>query len=125
MKLITDTHTLVWALCDSALLGANARNALAHQPYTASVVNLWELILKSGKPGALVNDPIPWWDQFVVGNRIPTLPIRTSHLRALAKLGEHHRDPFDRLLIAQALAEGFAVVTKDEAIGRYGVTVIW
>ena len=125
MKVLTDTHTLVWALPGSEPLGAGARAALADLPFTASVANLWELLLKARKPGALIGDPVPWWDKYVVRSRIPALPIRQAHVRALASLADLHRDPFDRILVAQALSEGLTLVTKDTMLARYGVPVVW
>jgi PIN domain nuclease of toxin-antitoxin system len=125
VKVLTDTHTLVWALATPENLGGAAHAALAGSPFTASVVNLWELVLKSRKPGALAGDPLHWWDKYVIGPRIPTLAIRTAHIRALASLPEIHRDPFDRILIAQALSEGLTLATKDTIMARYGVPVVW
>ena len=125
MKVLTDTHTLVWALADPAALGVGARAALAGSPFTASVVNLWELVLKSRKHGALVADPLPWWEKYVIGPRIPTLAIRTAHIRRLAGLPDLHKDPFDRILVAQALAEGLTLATKDAIMARYGAMVVW
>jgi len=125
VKVLTDTHTLVWALSDPEALGAQARAELARSPFTASVANLWELVLKSRKPGALVADPLPWWEKYVVRPRIPALTIRTAHIRALAGLPEFHKDPFDRILVSQALAEGLTLATKDAALARYGAPVVW
>jgi len=125
VKVLTDTHTLVWALSEPEALGEQARLGLAESPFTASVANLWELILKSHKPGALVADPLPWWQKYVVRARIPALSIRTTHLRALAGLPAFHKDPFDRILVAQALAEGLTLATKDSALARYGAPIIW
>ena len=125
MKVLTDTHTLVWALANPAALGAGARAALAGSLFTASVVNLWELVLKSRESGALVADPLPWWEKYVVGPRIPTLAIRTAHIRRLAGLPELHNDPFDRILVAQALAEGLTLATKDAMMANYGAMVVW
>lgn len=125
MKVLTDTHTLVWALTGSEPLGAAAQAALAGSPFTASVANLWELVLKAGKPGALVADPLPWWEKYVTGPRIPTLAIRTAHVRQLAGLPNLHKDPFDRILVAQALAEGLTLISKDAALARYGALVVW
>jgi len=125
VKILTDTHTLVWALTGAEPLGAAARAALAGSPFTASVVNLWELLLKSPKPGALVADPLPWWEKYVIGARIPTLAIRTPHIRRLAGLAPLHKDPFDRILVAQALADGLTLATKDALLARYSVPVIW
>jgi PIN domain nuclease of toxin-antitoxin system len=106
-------------------LGARARSELATSPFTASVVNLWELVLKSRKPGALVEDPVPWWDEFVVRNSISVLPVRTAHVRALAALPDIHRDPFDRMLIAQAIAEKLTLATRDGVFAQYGAPIVW
>jgi PIN domain nuclease of toxin-antitoxin system len=125
LKVLTDTHTLVWALSDPATLGAGARAALAGSPFTASVANLWELVLKSRKPGALVADPLPWWEKYVNGPQIPTLAIRIAHIRRLARLPDLHKDLFDRILVAQALAEGLTLATKDAIMANYGAPVIW
>ena len=125
MKILTDTHTLVWALSDPEALGAGARAALAAWPFTASVANLWELVLKSRKPGALLADPLPWWEKYVVRPGIRALAIRTPHIRALAGLPDLHKDPFDRILIAQALAEQLTLATKDVLLARYGVPLVW
>ncbi len=125
MKVLTDTHTLVWALSTPELLGSNARAALMHSPFTASVANLWELILKKGKPGALIVDPLPWWERYVVRHQIPALAIRTIHIQALGALPDIHKDPFDRILIAQSIIEGFTLASKDPILTHYGVSVIW
>lgn len=125
MKVLTDTHTLVWALAEPQSLGVQARAALAAFPFTASVINLWELVLKSRKPGALLAEPLAWWEQYVVGAQIPTLAIRISHIRVLAGLPEIHKDPFDRILVAQALADGLTLASKDSLLARYGASVVW
>ena len=88
-------------------------------------MNLWELVLKSRKPGALIASPLAWWDKYVVAPRIATLAIRTGHIRTLAGLPDLHKDPFDRILVAQTLAEGLTLATKDTMLTRYGVPVIW
>lgn len=125
MRVLTDTHALVWALSKPEELGAAARQALATSLFTASVANLWELVLKARKPGALLADPLHWWDQYVTQSRIPTLAIRTAHIRALARLPDIHKDPFDRILAAQALSEDLVLVTRDSDLARYGISVIW
>ena len=125
MRVLTDTHTLVWALSDPDVLGSGARAALAECPFTASVANLWELVLKARKPGALVADPLPWWEKYVTRPRIPVLAIRTAHIRTLAQLPDLHKDPFDRILVAQSLAEKLTLVSRDGTLTQYGVSVIW
>jgi len=125
LKVLTDTHTLVWALSDPGKLSTRARNALSRYPFTASVVNLWELVLKADKPGALLDDPVSWWDRYVDHLHIPTLSIRTAHMRALSTVPAFHRDPFDRVLLAQAVAENLTLITRDDNLALYGVKTIW
>jgi PIN domain nuclease of toxin-antitoxin system len=125
VRVLTDTHTLVWALSRPEELGSMAREALTASPFTASVVNFWELVLKAQKPGALLADPLPWWDRYVAASHIPTLAIRTEHIRALSGLPDIHKDPFDRMLVAQALAENLVLLTRDKVLGEYGIPVIW
>ncbi len=91
----------------------------------ASVANLWELLLKQGRKDALLVDPLPWWDKYVIRAGIQTLGIRLNHVMALGQLPEIHRDPFDRILIAQSIVEKVPLVSKDTHFGDYGVTVIW
>ena len=125
VKVLIGTHTLVWALSDPEALGAAAGAALAGSPFTASAANLWELVLKSRRPGALVADPLPWWERYVLGARIPALAIRTKHIRVLAGLPDLHKDPFDRILVAQVLAEGLTLASKDAMLARYGAPMVW
>jgi len=125
VRVLADTHAFVWALSDPALLSAPARQVLAESEVAVSVASLWELVLKSGKKGALLQDPLPWWEKYVSQARIPTLAIRTSHLVALGRLPELHKDPFDRILVAQAMVERMPLVTKDDRLHQYGVTTIW
>ncbi len=125
MTVLTDTHTLVWALSNPEAVGRTAREALARWPFTASVANLWELVLKARKPGSLVADPLPWWDKYVAGSGIRVLAIRTRHIVTLAGLPDHHTDPFDRVLVAQALAEGLTLASKDAMLARYGAPLVW
>ena len=128
MKLLLDTHSLIWFLDDDPRLSAAARLAI-EEPENERWVSIgsgWEMAIKSqlGKldlpkpfdvlfPGALES----------LGFSI--MPIQPAHLHRYYSLPLHHRDPFDRLLIAQALAEGLAVVGSDSAFDAYGVTRIW
>ena len=73
----------------------------------------------------MLADPIPWWEKYVVRAHIPTLAIRTSHIRKLAGLPELQKDPFDHILVAQALEEGLTLATKDTLLARYAVAVVW
>ena len=124
-RILLDTHTLVWALSDPNSLSRAARGALDGGEFIASVASLWELLIKRRRPGALLADPVPWWERYVVRSGIPVIAIRQPHVAMLGELADHHRDPFDRILVAQAMVEKAALVSKDESLAVYGVRVIW
>jgi len=85
-KVLMDTHALVWALSEPELLSAEGRRLLPDSEVAVSVASLWELLLKKGKPGALVADPLPWWEKFVLRPGIRVLGIRQSRVIALGRL---------------------------------------
>ena len=128
MKLLLDTHALIWFLEDDPKLSAAAREVVedsANERWV-SIASGWEMAIKSqlGK----LNLPRPFEVLFpstleAVGFSI--LPIQAGHLHRYHALPLHHRDPFDRLLVSQALADGFTVVGNDAAFDAYGVTRIW
>ena len=124
MKILLDTHVLLWWLADDARLSASARAAIAapENEVLVSVVSLWEMAVKA-RIGKLVAD----MDEIlaaVAAGGFTRLGITDAHLHALMGLPAHHRDPFDHLLIAQALAEGAVFCSVDEAVGKYGVEVL-
>jgi PIN domain nuclease of toxin-antitoxin system len=125
LRVLTDTHTLVWALSTPDALSAAARKTLTESEVTASDVNLWELVLKMRKKDALIADPLPWWEKYVIQTHIPTLAIRTAQIMALGRLPEIRKDPFDRILIAQSFVDKLPIVSKDAQLEQYGVRVIW
>ena len=125
MTVLVDTHVLVWALAEPAQLSTKARKALTGAEVVVSAVSLWELILKAGKKDALLDHPGRWWKKNVSGNGLRILSIRVQHISLLEDLPDIHRDPFDRILVAQAIAENIAVVSKDSQLAAYGIQVIW
>jgi PIN domain nuclease of toxin-antitoxin system len=78
-------------------------------------------VLRRSLPPAALS----WWDRYVVRSRIPTLAIRVAHIQALAGLPDLHKDPFDRILMAQAIAEDLVLASRDRDLARYGIRVIW
>jgi PIN domain nuclease of toxin-antitoxin system len=125
VKVLTDTHSLVWALSDPGSLSVKARNILTEAEVVTSAANLWELLLKMRKSDALLANPVPWWEKYVVETGIPILPIRSSHVLALGRLPGVHKDPFDRILVAQAVVENLPIISKDTVLAQYGIAVIW
>lgn len=118
---LLDTSTAIWALADPDRLSPSARKALRAGPRILSVASYWEVVIKSQKGLLRVSDPAQWWSRALDLIGASVLSIRPGHITALAGLPLIHKDPFDRILIAQAAAEGFAVVTDDETLRRYPV----
>jgi PIN domain nuclease of toxin-antitoxin system len=123
MTLLLDTHAFLWWLDDPGLLSAAARKAIGDGKNTVyiSAAVIWEISIKRalGKldaPEDLV--------EAMAANRFLPLPVTIPHALAVQTLPDHHRDPFDRLLVAQARHEGFRLVTRDSNIPRYGVPCI-
>jgi PIN domain nuclease of toxin-antitoxin system len=122
---LLDTHTLVWAVTAPEELPARVREILASGEVKASVVSYWELALKKGRQTAPVLEPAAWWERYITRPAVEVLPVRVAHADRLDALPEVHRDPFDRMLVAQALAEECALVSRDGILARYGVPVVW
>ena len=121
MKLLLDTHVLLWWLDDSALLSVGARQAIENENNTVyvSAAVAWEIVIKR-RLGKLnfAHD----LEAILTTNRFEPLPVTVSHALAVEQLPDHHKDPFDRLLVAQALQEGFTLVSRDMDIQRYPVS---
>jgi PIN domain nuclease of toxin-antitoxin system len=122
---LLDTHALVWGVTAPEQLPAPVREILEAGEIKVSVVSYWELMLKKERQNALVVHPAAWWQRYVTRASVEVLPVHVAHVDRLGELGEWHRDPFDRMLVAQALAEELTLVTKDAVLARYSVPVIW
>jgi len=125
VRILADTHALVWAVNSPELLSRAALAAFENEEIVASLASLWELSLKSGRKNALVANPVPWWRKYVTDKGVFTLAIRTADVIALCSLPEIHKDPFDRILVAQAVSEGVPLITKDGHLALYGIPTIW
>lgn len=122
---LLDTHALVWAVTAPEELPARVREILATGEIKTSVISYWELTLKKGRQNAPVLYPAAWWDRYITRAAVEVLPVRVAHVDRLDALPEWHRDPFDRMLVAQALAEDYALVSRDGMLARYGTPVVW
>jgi len=127
MKAILDTHAFLWALSGDRRMSDQSRKIFAGSTdLLLSLASVWEILIKvqSGK----LNLPAPvgrYVIRKLAENRIEILPISVDHLLAFERLPMHHRDPFDRMLIAQSLEEKLPVVTADRIFTRYAIEVIW
>jgi PIN domain nuclease of toxin-antitoxin system len=122
---LLDTSTLLWALGQPERLSSKARRLIESGNNIVSVASYWEVVIKSQKGLLTIADLPSWWRRATELTSAKVLPIRASHVTALATLPPLHKDPFDRILIAQALAEGLGFVTNDGPIRQYPVQTIW
>jgi PIN domain nuclease of toxin-antitoxin system len=127
MKALLDTHTFLWAIVEEGKLSRRAQ-----QIYTGSndlflsVVSVWEILIKVQSGKLPLPEPAgPYLVKKLAQNRIEVLPITLDHVLRTESLPLHHRDPFDRLLIAQSIEEEWPIVTADPIFARYPVDVIW
>jgi PIN domain nuclease of toxin-antitoxin system len=116
---LLDTHTAIWALGTPEALSASALEAVLTGPNVLSVVSYWEVMLKSMKGTLDVGDPRAWWFDALEQLAATPLVLRPQHIAGLLALPQIHKDPFDRMLIAQATAEGLALVSCDGEIAQY------
>jgi PIN domain nuclease of toxin-antitoxin system len=121
VNLLLDTHVLIW-WDEGRRLATEARRAIARADAVyVSAASAWEVAIKSGlgrlRPSRTV-------EQAAQASGFLELPVTFRHAARVTSLPAHHRDPFDRLLIAQAELEGLALVSRDPVFGRYGVTTI-
>lgn len=121
--LLLDTQVLLWALGDIESLSPAARDALSDGsvPAYVSAASIWEISIKcsTGKlkaPDDLLERIADTFDELQIGH---------EHARRAGALPPHHRDPFDRMLVAQAQSEGLTIVTRDDQIAAYDVPVLW
>jgi len=122
MSLLLDTHIALWAITGDATLSEEFLDRLRHDPdIFLSPVSLWEITIKqaTGKlPG-----PADLAER-VCGMGFRELPVTHVHAIAAGRLPPHHRDPFDRILVAQAATEGLTLVSRDESIALYDVDIL-
>ncbi|HTC11924.1 MAG TPA: type II toxin-antitoxin system VapC family toxin [Acetobacteraceae bacterium] len=125
MKLLLDTHLLLWAAVSAARLPAVARQMIeddANAPMF-SVASVWEVAIKCGLDRADFRVDARLLRRGLLDNGYEELPILGPHAAAVGGLPPIHKDPFDRLLIAQSLAEGILLLTVDPVVGRYPAPV--
>ena len=128
MRVLIDTHVFLWWVEGDRALPAKARAALADQDNEClfSLVSVWELAIKTGLGKLKLAVPVQRYVvEHVAANGFRMLDIRMAHVGRVESLVPHHGDPFDRLLIAQALEEKLPVVTADPVFRTYGVKRIW
>jgi PIN domain nuclease of toxin-antitoxin system len=128
MKLLVDAQALIWYVDQDRSLSPAARAAIA-DPSNDRLVGagkIWEIAIKVGLKKLNLSQPFrQWMAQAVTGLGAAILPIAIEHADVQAGLPHHHRDPFDRLLVAQALVESLSVVSADAQLDSYGIKRLW
>jgi PIN domain nuclease of toxin-antitoxin system len=116
---LLDTHVAIFSMRQSSLLSAMAKDAIAEGPNVLSVITYWEVVLKSMKGTLDVGDPRSWWQDALEQLVATPLPLSPRHVASVCSLPSFHKDPFDRMLMAQAASEGLALVSMDGEVARY------
>ena len=128
MKLLVDTHALIWYVDQDHLLSPAAHAAITNpsNDLLLSSGSIWEIAIKVGLKKLTLSLPYrAWIEKAIADLGLSILPITVEYADAQAVLPNHHRDPFDRLLVAQAQIEGVPVVSADVTLDSYGITRIW
>jgi len=126
MKVLLDTHTLLWALTDKSRLSERVQRLLPQADTWLSVASLWEIQIKAHLGKIPLPKPAgPYLMSRLQLNGVRVLQITLDHVLRIELLPDHHRDPFDRMLIAQSLEEHLPLVTSDRVFARYPVELIW
>jgi PIN domain nuclease of toxin-antitoxin system len=123
-----DTHSFLWFLLDDPKLSQTAKDSIADPDNDVEIspASYWEIAIKISLNKYSLPEPYElFMERELATNQFRILPIETKHTAALTSLPFHHRDPFDRLIIAQAMVERIPVISGDEAFGAYPVTRIW
>ncbi len=128
MRLLLDSHAFLWFILGDQRLSDRARLAIAaaDTDVLISPATLWEMAIKVRLGKYTLPGPFgPFMDTQLTSNRIRLLSIEVRHTALLAAMPFHHRDPFDRLIVAQALAESIGLVSVDAMLDAYGVSRLW
>lgn len=124
MKLLLDSHALLWVLDDPERLPSVGRSAVSDPavPVSVSIVSLWELRIKVASGELETPNDLPG---MIRASGFALLPVDIRHIDQLGSLPNHHRDPFDRMLIAQAQADGLTLMSADRTVSLYDVPILW
>lgn len=127
MRLLLDTHALLWFQAGDRRLSRSARSAMeaTDAELVVSAASVWEMAIKASLGRLRLDVSVDAYvsEKFSRGYR--ALPVSVAHAARVETLPWHHRDPFDRLLAAQALVERTKLITRDRVFKKYGVTVVW
>jgi PIN domain nuclease of toxin-antitoxin system len=123
MRLLLDTHVILWWQRDDRRLGRAARKAISEADIVwVSAVSGWEVAIKSALGRLRISEP---FTVLLAADDFAELPISLAHTAVLHELPTHHADPLDRMLVAQAIVERATIVSHDRALAPYGASMLW
>lgn len=128
MKLLLDTHTMLWFIAGSSNMSLSARSLIEDTSHEklVSIASIWETAVKVSTGKMTLSAPFPALFPYQLQiNGFDLLPVTIEHTAVVATLPFHHRDPFDRVLTAQAIEEKLTVVSIDKIFDDYGVARLW
>lgn len=128
MNYVLDTHPFLWIVAEDGRLSRKAKRLFLDKSNNIflSVASIWEMAIKISLGKLALDEPLATFiKNHVEGNDIKILEIQPRHVYPLEDLPFHHHDPFDRLIIAQCMAEGYSVICTDPAFDEYPVSRVW
>jgi len=127
MKYLLDTHVVLWTAANSPMLSDNAKAAILdkNSEKYVSITSAWEVAIKLGTQKLQLDGGLPEFFRMIDDNGFYLLPVAKEYLHLIPNLQEHHKDPFDRLLIATSITEKMTLITVDDNIHKYNITCLW
>lgn len=128
MRFLTDTNAFLWFITDSPRLPVKAKALLESRDNERllSIASIWEIAIKASLGKLTFRKPLEeFFPEQIALNDFTVLDISAAHALQVARLPLHHRDPFDRMLVAQCLAENLPLVSSDDALDAYGIQRLW
>jgi PIN domain nuclease of toxin-antitoxin system len=127
MNLLLDTHAFIWFMDGSSTLPTKPKNSIINikNDCDLSIASIWEIAIKVSIGNLNLTSDFSDIAFFLEENNIEILPIGFNHIQELLSLDWHHRDPFDRIIIAQGLTEDLTIITKDKHFSKYPCKLLW
>jgi len=127
IKYLLDTHVVLWIAENSPMLSESAKAAVLDKSAEkyVSIASAWEIAVKLGTNKLSILGGLPEFFKILDENGFKILPVEREYLLQLGQLPDHHKDPFDRLLVATSIVENITLITADEQIKKYGLLCLW
>ena len=126
MKYLLDTNALIFSLCSPQDLSKAARSVITtERELFVSIVSLWKIAIKQCIGKLSIQSDIPRIEAICEGRGITLIPISSAEIEGIKQLPQFHNDPFDRLIISQAMKNDYCIVTRDSIIPKYPVKTLW